>query len=91
MPVGSPLSKAKAGAVQRYEATTAKRWYPDPTIESPPPGILGDPSHEEAWASACAHKRRSAQKRRKGMARQWPRRPEVPFCHNECNTKTTRG
>ena len=50
MPMGSPLSKAKTGAVQRHEAATAKRWYPDPTIDytlkslmrgnagTPPPG-----------------------------------------------------
>ena len=25
------------------------------------------------------------------MARQWPKRPEVPFCYKECNAKTTRG
>ena len=25
------------------------------------------------------------------MARQWPRRPYVPFCYEEGNTKTTRG
>ena len=30
-------------------------------------------------------------KRRKKMARQWPKRPQVPFCHKECNAKTTRG
>ena len=44
---GQSTKQAKAGAVQRYEATTAKRWYPDPTIDytlreemqgPPPPG-----------------------------------------------------
>ena len=30
---GQSTKQAKAGAVQRYEATTAKRWYPDPTID----------------------------------------------------------
>ena len=30
-------------------------------------------------------------KRRKKEGRQWPKRPSVPFCHRECNAKTTRG
>ena len=30
-------------------------------------------------------------KRRKMVARQWPRRPSVPFCHKECNMRTTCG
>ena len=30
-------------------------------------------------------------KGRRKMARQWPKRPQVPFCQKECNTKTTCG
>ena len=30
-------------------------------------------------------------KRRKKVARQWPKRPEVPFSYKEYNAKTTRG
>ena len=38
---------------------------------------------KERWAIARGHKGQSAQKRRKKMARQWPKRPDVPFRHNK--------
>ena len=50
---------------------------------------------EEARATACVHKRRSAQQRTKKTAGQWPKGPWVPFCwgnsQSPCNTAALQG
>ena len=53
---GQSTKQAKAGAVQRYEATTAKRWYLDPTISYTLSSLITPPSphHPQARKSPPA-------------------------------------
>ena len=39
------------------------------------------PPPEEAWAIVRARKRGSAQSAGRKLGRQWPERPQAPFCH----------
>ena len=44
-------------------------------------------SPKELRAIARVHKRQSAQSADRRLARRWPTRPPVHFCHKECDTK----
>ena len=55
----------------------------------PPPNGLptarqqGSQPPKELWAIARVHKRQAVQSAERNLVRQWPIRPEVPFCHKD--------